>query len=200
MSGRNRLETVSLCAQHPRKNAGRRTPRRARGGCGRHRSRSAWCGACTRGPRRAAAPLAPAPRDACRGTPAATWPLFFTRSTYKSHASSVRRNVGYEKHAVTPRPRAVYGSYVSCRTWGYTSDRARTAPPPPATATFVIGIVRAIGFGSEIGISARVRARAAVVVQFFDVRKLYNSFRGSRCRGRGMRCRMFDAATIGPFS
>ena len=41
----------------------------------------AWCGACTRGPRRAAAPLAPAPRDACRGTPAATWPLFFTRST-----------------------------------------------------------------------------------------------------------------------
>lgn len=59
--------------------------------------------------------------------------------------------------SVTPRPRALYGSYVSCRTWGYTGDRARTAPSPPATATFVIGIVRAIGFGSE---SPRGSARA----------------------------------------
>ena len=146
------------------------------------------------------------PRDGkfMRSATAEKWGAGGGYITYKSHASSVRRN-RFECRStpsVTPRPRALYGSYVTRQLSyvGYTGDRARTAPSPPATATFVIGIVRAIGFGSEIGISARVRARAAVVVQFFDVRKLYNSFRGSRCRGRGMRCRMFDAATIGPFS
>ena len=71
MSGRNRLETVSLCAQQPRKNGG---PLRARPGWVRRHG--AWRGGVRRvgvhtRPRRAAAParrLAPAPRDACRGT------------------------------------------------------------------------------------------------------------------------------------
>ena len=95
------------------------------------------------------------PRDGkfMRSATAEKWGAGGGYITYKSHASSVRRN-RFECRStpsVTPRPRALYGSYVTRQLSyvGYTGDRARTAPSPPATATFVIGIVRAIGFGSE---------------------------------------------------